>query len=38
VRLGEQVGLRFVKEHLVVFDTVSGRALKSRLFEEVGHG
>ena len=38
VRLGEQVGLRFVKERLVVFDTVSGRALKSRLFEEVGHG
>ena len=38
VRMGEQVGLRFVKERLVVFDTVSGRALKSRLFEEVGHG
>jgi multiple sugar transport system ATP-binding protein len=38
VRMGEQVGLRFVKERLVVFDTVSGRALKSRLFGEVGHG
>ena len=38
VRMGEQVGLRFRGERLVVFDTVSGRALKSRLFEEVGHG
>jgi multiple sugar transport system ATP-binding protein len=38
VRMGEQVGLRFRKERLVVFDTVSGRALNSRLFEEVGHG
>jgi len=38
VRMGEPVGLRFRKERLVVFDTVSGRALKSRLFEEeVGH-
>jgi len=38
VRLREQVGLRFAKERLVVFDTVSGRALRSRLFEESGHG
>ena len=38
VRMGEQVGLRFRQERLVLFDTVSGRALKSRLFEEVGHG
>ena len=38
VRMGEQVGLRFAPERLVVFDTVSGRALKSSLFEEVGHG
>jgi len=34
VRLRENVGLRFAKERLDVFDTVSGRALKSRLFEE----
>ena len=38
VRMGEQVGLRFRQERLVLFDTVSGRALKSRLVEEVGHG
>jgi len=38
VRMREQVGLRFAKERLAVFDTVSGRALKSRLFEEVAHG
>ena len=33
VRIREQVGLRFAKERLVVFDAVSGRSLKSRLFE-----
>jgi multiple sugar transport system ATP-binding protein len=33
VRIRDQVGLRFAKERLVVFDTVSGRALDSRLFE-----
>ena len=38
VRMREQVGLRFAREHLVVFDTVSGRALKNRLSGEVGHG
>ena len=37
-RIGEQVGVRFASEHLVVFDTVSGRALDSRLFGEAGHG
>jgi multiple sugar transport system ATP-binding protein len=34
VRLRENVGMRFAKERLVVFDTVSGRALASDLFEE----
>jgi multiple sugar transport system ATP-binding protein len=34
VRIREHVGLRFAKERLAVFDTVSGRALESRLFEE----
>ena len=38
VRIREHVGLRFAKEHLVVFDTVSGRALNSDLFEETAHG
>jgi hypothetical protein len=38
VRVHEHVGLKFAKERLVVFDTVSGRALDSRLFEEPGHG
>jgi len=40
-RIREQVGLRFAKERLVVFDAVSGRALNSRLFErgeEATHG
>jgi multiple sugar transport system ATP-binding protein len=37
-RIGEQVGLRFASDGLVVFDTVSGRALDSRLFAEAGHG
>jgi hypothetical protein len=32
------VGLRFAKERLAVFDTVSGRALESRLFEEGASG
>ena len=38
VRAGEHVGLGFQHERLVVFDTVSGRALKSDLFQDVGHG
>jgi len=38
VRMREQVGLRFAKERLAVFDTVSGRALKSRLFGAASHG
>jgi multiple sugar transport system ATP-binding protein len=38
VRIREQVGLRFAKERLVVFDTVSGRALDSRLFGEASYG
>jgi multiple sugar transport system ATP-binding protein len=37
VRLRDRVGLRFAQPHLVVFDTVSGRALGSSLFEESGH-
>jgi multiple sugar transport system ATP-binding protein len=37
-RIREHVGLRFAKERLVVFDAVSGRALKSRLFEGSLHG
>ena len=36
VRIGQQVGLRFNEEHLVVFDTVSGRAVRSELFERPG--
>src|SRR5262249_44404982 len=38
VRIGERVGMRFAKERVVVFDTISGRALQSRLYEEAGHG
>jgi len=30
---GDAVGLRFREERLAVFDTVSGRALRSALFE-----
>ena len=37
VQMREQVGLRFAQPHLVVFDTVSGRALDSSLFVEAGH-
>jgi multiple sugar transport system ATP-binding protein len=37
-RIREQVGLRFAKERLVVFDAVSGRALHSDLFEGTLHG
>jgi len=37
-RIREHVGLRFAKKRLVVFDAVSGRALKSRLFEGTVHG
>ena len=33
VKLGEKVGLRFDSTRLIVFDTVSGRALRSDLFE-----
>jgi len=38
VRAGELVGLTFEHERLVLFDTVSGRALKSDLFREAGRG
>jgi multiple sugar transport system ATP-binding protein len=38
IRLGENVGLSLDPRHLVVFDTVSGNALKSDLFEEARHG
>jgi len=38
LRNRDHVGLRFAKERVAVFDTVSGRALKSRLFEEAGRG
>jgi multiple sugar transport system ATP-binding protein len=38
VRIGEHVGMRFACDGLIVFDTVSGRALDSRLFGEAGHG
>jgi multiple sugar transport system ATP-binding protein len=38
VRVGEAVGLNFDSERLVVFDAVSGSALKSRLFEESASG
>jgi multiple sugar transport system ATP-binding protein len=38
VRVGEAVGLNFDSERLVVFDAVSGSALKSRLFEGSGGG
>ena len=34
VRAGERVGLRFVTERLLVFNTVTGRALSSAIFEE----
>jgi multiple sugar transport system ATP-binding protein len=37
-RIGEDVGLAFRNDRLIVFDTVSGRALRSRLFEEASHG
>ena len=32
-RIGEQVGLRFSEQRVVIFDTVSGRALHSALYE-----
>jgi multiple sugar transport system ATP-binding protein len=38
VRAGELVGLTFQHERLVLFDTVSGHALKSDLFQGAGHG
>jgi multiple sugar transport system ATP-binding protein len=41
VSRGEQIGLGFDPQRLVLFDTVSGRALKSQSFENaagVGHG
>jgi multiple sugar transport system ATP-binding protein len=38
VRVGETVGLTFDSERLVVFDAVSGSALKSRLFEGSASG
>jgi len=37
VEMGESVGLTFQNERLVLFDTVSGRALRSNLFEGVQH-
>jgi len=37
VEMGEMVGLTFQNERLVLFDTVSGRALRSNLFEGVQH-
>jgi hypothetical protein len=38
VQVREAVGLNFDSERLVVFDAVSGSALKSRLFEESADG
>ena len=37
-RIGDRVGLHFQDEAIVVFDTVSGRAMMSDLFEGAGHG
>jgi multiple sugar transport system ATP-binding protein len=37
-RIGDAVGLRFQNERLVLFDSVSGRALRSSLFDGAGHG
>jgi multiple sugar transport system ATP-binding protein len=37
VRIRENVGLRFARERLVVFDAGSGRALHSQLFAETRH-
>ena len=37
-RVGEDVGLAFRNDRIVLFDTVCGRALASRLFEEATHG
>ena len=37
-RIGDNVGLGFQHESLVVFDTVSGRAMNSDLFAGAGHG
>jgi multiple sugar transport system ATP-binding protein len=37
-RVGDNVSLAFRSERLVVFDTVSGRALASALIAEAGHG
>ncbi len=38
VHVGESVGLAFDSERLLVFDAVSGGALRSRLFEESASG
>ena len=38
VRPGETVGLTFRSEHLVVFDTTTGRATHSALYEDANHG
>ena len=38
VRLGETVGLAFQSQSLVVFDGSTGRALRSALYEGIGHG
>jgi multiple sugar transport system ATP-binding protein len=37
-RIGDRVGVAFQPERLVVFDAVSGRALRSALFEGIRHG
>ena len=38
VRLGETVGLSFRSERLVVFDTATGHAAHSALYEDGNHG
>lgn len=38
VSAGENVGLEYASERLVVFNASTGRALRSRLHEEAGHG
>jgi len=38
LKMGEQVGVRFVSDRLSVFDKVTGVAIKSVLHERVAHG
>jgi multiple sugar transport system ATP-binding protein len=38
VKPGSNVGLRFISDHLSLFDQTSGRAIRSALFEETAHG